>query len=150
MTSSKEAEFHLEQPMISKIVGSVISLLSFGTVLQSTIIWYLLRIHRECMVWMKRSSSACLASWVTVAWQMLSTWPSSQKRRNSWWRALRPCGAFRRSWPCERRSSPKCSQCHKLQTWVLPVLLLTSNLIAFNHQISPRQSQTFRLQCSLF
>ncbi len=102
--------------MISKILGLVISLLSFGAVLQSTIIWHLLCIYRECMVWLKRSSSACLASWVTTAWQMLSTWPSSQMRKSSWWRALRPCGAFRRSWPCERRSLPKCSQCHKLQT----------------------------------
>ncbi len=115
MTSSNKTEFHSEQP-ISTIFGLVISLLSFGAVLQSTIIWHLLCIYRECMVWLKRSSSACLASWVTTAWQMLSTWPSSQMRKSSWWRALRPCGAFRRSWPCERRSLPKCSQCHKLQT----------------------------------
>lgn len=38
MTLSNNAEFHSEQPMISKILGLVISLLSFGAVLQSTII----------------------------------------------------------------------------------------------------------------
>ncbi len=38
MTSSNKTEFHSEQPMISKILGLVISLLSFGAVLQSTII----------------------------------------------------------------------------------------------------------------
>lgn len=59
---------------------------------------------RVCMEWRTRSSWASLVSWETTAWQMWFTWHWRMKSRNSWWRVLRPCGAYRRSSPCEERS----------------------------------------------
>lgn len=60
---------------------------------------------RACMEWRMRCSWASLVSWATAAWQMWFTWPWRPKRRSSCRRAPRPCGAYRRSSPCEEPSS---------------------------------------------
>lgn len=62
-------------------------------------------LFRACTEWRTRSSWASPASWATVAWPTWFTWRWSPKRRSSWWRAPRPCGASRRSWLCEERYS---------------------------------------------
>lgn len=77
--------------------------------------------YRECMEWRMRSSWASLASWATAVWQMWFTWHWSQMRRSSWWRVPRPCGEYRRSSPCEERSSEP-SRC-VVDSLLLPYLL---------------------------
>lgn len=80
---------------------------------------------RACTEWRMRSSWASLVSWATAAWRMWSTWHWSPKRRSSWCRAPRPCGAYRRSSPCEQRSSESSSP---LNTAWLTLSCLTSHL----------------------
>lgn len=65
--------------------------------------------YRACTEWRTRSSSASPVSWATAAWQTWFTWHWSQRRSSSWWRALRPCGAYRRSSLCEEHSSESSS-----------------------------------------
>lgn len=64
----------------------------------------LLSPFRACTEWRTRSSWASPPSWVTTAWPTWSTWRWSPKRRSSWWRAPRPCGASRKSSLCEEHA----------------------------------------------